>query len=86
MGERLARYIVSTPPGGNDLIRPGYLAEWDPVTGANVVKFSGTQEFRDLAYLGAPADISVGRVLLLMTPGAPVILGRLTKPNPGGGT
>jgi hypothetical protein len=85
VGDRLARYFVSTAGAASaEFVRPAYLAEWDPVTGANRVLFSGTQEFVNLAYLGPAANLSVGRVLLLLTPGAPVILGRLTKPNPGG--
>jgi hypothetical protein len=80
MSDAMSRYLLSIGGGGAQLIRPGYLATWDPITGANTVRFSGTQVFTNLAYLGDPAAISVGRVLLLLTDGAPVILGRLTKP------
>lgn len=62
------------------LTMPAYLSTWDPVTGANTVLITGTQTFTDLAVLGDPAALSVGRVLLLRTAGAPVILGRLRTP------
>jgi hypothetical protein len=62
------------------LTQPAYLSVWDPVTGANTVLITGTQEFTNLAVLGDPAALSVGRVLLLRTAGAPVILGRLRVP------
>ncbi len=81
MSDVMSRYLLSLGGGAPDSIRPGYLSAWDPVTGANTVLFSGTQTFTNLAFLGDPAALSVGRVLLLLTPGAPVILGRLTKPT-----
>jgi len=62
------------------LAQAAYLSEWDPVTGANTVIITGTQEFTNLAILGDPAALAVGRVLLLRTAGAPVILGRLRTP------
>ena len=62
------------------LVVPAYLSVWDPVTGANTVIITGTQSFANLAILGDPAALAVGRVLLLRTAGAPVILGRLRVP------
>lgn len=62
------------------LFVPAYLSTWDPVTGANTVLITGTQTFMNLAVLGDPAALSVGRVLLLRTAGAPVIFGRLRTP------
>jgi hypothetical protein len=81
MGDRLGVFLAGTPGGGDQQIMPGYMSEFDPVTGANKVKFSGTQEFTNLAFLGAAAGLAVGPVLLMITPGAPIILGNLTKPN-----
>lgn len=81
MGTRLGQYLAGTPGTGEQTIMPGYLSEWDPVTGANKVLYSGTQEFVNLAFVGDPATLAVGRVLLLITPGAPIILGRITKPG-----
>lgn len=80
MGERLGRFLAGTPGSPEQAIMPGYLSAWDPVTGANTVTFSGTQTFENLAYIGDPDALAVGRVLLLITPGAPIILGRITKP------
>jgi hypothetical protein len=62
------------------LVAPAYLSAWDAVTGANTVIITGTQQFTNLAVLGDPAALAVGRVLLLRTAGAPVILGRLRVP------
>jgi hypothetical protein len=62
------------------LLQPAYLSVWDAVTGANTVIITGVQEFTNLAVLGDPAALSVGRVLLLRTAGAPIILGRLRVP------
>lgn len=60
--------------------QPAYLSAWDVVTGANTVIITGTQQFTNLAILGDPAALAIGRVLLLRTAGAPVILGRLRVP------
>jgi hypothetical protein len=62
------------------LVAPAYLSAWDAVTGANTVIITGTQTFTNLAILGDPAALAIGRVLLLRTAGAPVILGRLRVP------
>lgn len=62
------------------LLQPAYLSAWDPVTGASTVIITGTQQFTNLAVLGDPAALSVGRVLLFRTAGAPIILGRLRVP------
>lgn len=62
------------------LIQPAYLSVWDPITGTNTVIISGTQQFTNLALIGSPSDLEVGRVLLLRTAGAPIILGRLRVP------
>jgi len=62
----------------------GYLSVWAPAAvppnDRNVVTFSGTRTFRNCRYLGPSDGIAVGSVLLLLTPGAPIILGNLTKP------
>lgn len=81
MADRLGRWLAGTPGGGAQTTMPGYLSAWDPVTGNNTVLYSGTQEFTNLAFVGDPAALAVGRVLLLITPGAPIILGRLTNPT-----
>ncbi len=63
------------------LAYPAYLTEWDPVTGANTVQTSGGVTFTGLTYLGNPADIVVGRILLLNVAGKPVILANLRTPT-----
>lgn len=62
------------------IVTPAYLSAWDAITGANTVIITGTQQFANLAILGDPAALAIGRVLLLRTAGAPVILGRLRVP------
>jgi hypothetical protein len=62
------------------IVTPAYLSAWDPLTGASTVIITGTQQFTNLAVLGDPAALAIGRVLLLRTAGAPVILGRLRVP------
>lgn len=62
------------------LYQPAYLSAWDAVTGANTVIITGTQQFTNLAILCDPAALSVGRVLLIRTAGAPMILARLRVP------
>lgn len=60
---------------------PGFLSAWNGTTGENTVTISGTQTFTDLAIICDPAQLATNvRVLLLRTPGAPVILGRLRVP------
>lgn len=85
MSEELARWLnenkvdITTIIGALSI--PAYLSEWDAVTGENVVTITGTQQFIDLAILCDPAQLAANvRVILLRTPGAPVILGRLRKP------
>lgn len=83
--DELARFLAQQPADPLPdilarLIQPAYLSAWDPVTGVNTVIISGTQEFTNLALIGSPSDLEVGRVLLLRTAGAPIILGRLRVP------
>lgn len=85
MSDSLTRYLLASAQTGTALrILPGYLSLWAPAAtppaDRNVVTFSGTQTFRNLAYIGPSASIVVGRVLLLIGDGAPIILGNLTKP------
>lgn len=83
--DELARFLAQQPADPLPdilarLIQPAYLSVWDPITGTNTVIISGTQEFTNLALIGSPSDLEVGRVLLLRTAGAPIILGRLRVP------
>jgi hypothetical protein len=60
---------------------PAYLTSWDNLTGASVVQTSGGVIFTGLAWLGDPADITVGRVLLLNVGGKPIIVANLNTPG-----
>lgn len=73
----LQRQIAALP----SVAYPAYLTAWDPVTGANTVTVTGTTTFTNLRYLPPPGDLAVGRVLLIRTPGKPVILGQLRAPT-----
>lgn len=82
MSDHVARYLLSQQRTGGEegVVFTAYLLAWDPVTGANTVTISGNQQLANLAFLGDPAAITTGRVLLLRTPASPVILGNIRKP------
>ncbi len=84
MSDALARYILAQQ-NADTPVEPftAYLTSWDPLTGENVVTFSGNQQWVNLAFIGDPAAITTGRVYLLRTPGSPVILGNIRKPVTG---
>jgi hypothetical protein len=85
MSDQLARYLLAQQgtAGSEGPVFTAYLIAWDALTGANTVTISGSQQLFDLSFLGDPAGITTGRVLLLRTPGSPVILGNIRKPVTG---
>jgi len=82
VSEQLARYLLrqQDTAGQEGPVFTAYLNAWDALTGANTVTISGSQQLVNLAFLGDPAAITTGRVLLLRTPASPVILGNIRKP------
>lgn len=83
--DNLARQLLGAPDGGTLLVFGAYLtawggAQWEAGTGANTVA-DGAQEFHNLPYLG-PISEGAGPVLLIQTPAAPIILGRIYRPDP----
>lgn len=70
----MSRRGARTPPAGAPLaVYPGYCQSLNPT----VVQITGTLTLTGLDYVGVAGSLVVGRVLLLDTPGAPVILGNL---------
>ena len=57
----------------------GYCSEWNTTTFENVV-YENTAKYVTLAVMNT-GEMSVGSVLLLKTPGGPIILGRLVLPR-----
>lgn len=80
MADDLARYLLGAPDGGTLSWYAGYLTAWDPVTRENTVS-GGAQNFVNLPCIN-PSLLAVGPVLLLDTPAAPIILGRIYRANP----
>jgi hypothetical protein len=78
--DSVARFLVGQPDGRTLAIYGAYMTEWDPVTRWNVVS-GGAQEFTDLPMIN-PTLLAVGPVLLLETPAAPIILGRIYTADP----
>lgn len=83
--DQLARWLLAqqSTAGAEGPVFTAYLIAWDPVTGINTVTLSGDQQVTNLSFLGDPNAITTGRVLLLRTPGSPVILGNIRKPVAG---
>lgn len=52
------------------------MTAWNPTTYANTVSVGGAVTYTNLAVLN-PGSMSVGPVLLIATPGGPIVLGRL---------
>lgn len=59
------------------LLTPGYCQSITP--GAVTVQITGDHVLTGLRYVGPPGSLAVGPVLLLDTPGAPIILGNLNS-------
>jgi hypothetical protein len=75
MSNALARVLAASAAGAPLTVYPGYCQSITP--GAVAVQITGELVLTGLEYVGAPGSLAVGRVLLLDTPGAPVILGNL---------
>jgi hypothetical protein len=76
LGPGPAGYGVSTVMGA-------VLTDWDPLTYANTVT-DGAYTFTDCLVCCKPSELAVGRVLIYMTPGGPVILGNTYQKVPAG--
>jgi hypothetical protein len=75
-----ARELLGAPDGGTLLVYAGYMTEWNPTTRENVVA-GGAQTFVNLHMIN-PTALAVGPVLLIDTPAAPIILGRIYNAEP----
>ena len=75
MADDLSRTFLGSGPSGYGVssVMGAVLTEWDNVTYANRVS-DGAFVFTDCLVLN-PSLLALGRVLLLFTPGGPVILG-----------
>lgn len=73
--DELSRTFLGPGPGGYGVstVMGAVLTAWDNVTYANTVS-DGAFTFTDCLVLN-PSTLVTGRVLLLFTPGGPVILG-----------
>ena len=73
--------LLRTSDGGQveTLIISGFVTTWNFTTGANTTNVNGVT-YTDLPFVGPPADGGAGPVLLVSTPGGPVILGPLKFP------
>lgn len=78
--DNLARQMLGAPDGGTLLVFAGYMTEWDSVTRENTVA-AGGQVFTNLHMIN-PTLLAVGPVLLIDTPAAPIILGRIYNAEP----
>lgn len=74
-GDPLAALLLGMSSGANLPVFPGYCQDATP--GATVVQITGELTLTGLEYVGVAGSLVVGRVLLLTTPGAPLILGNL---------
>lgn len=81
--EALVKLLVGPGPSGYgvDSLAGAVCTTWNTTTGANTVS-DGARRWTNLPFLGPASAGSAGLVLLLMTPGLPVILGRLNIPTP----
>lgn len=76
MSDRLAGLFFGSA-GGSGQLQGAYCTQWNATTFENVVK-AGFTTYENLAVVN-PAAMSVGDVLIIRTPGQPIILGRLVK-------
>lgn len=89
MSDELSRTFLGSGPAGFGVspVMGSVLTAWDPVTYANTVS-DGAYKYTDCLVLN-PAQLVLGRVLLLFTPAGPVILGNSYQrqtTTTGGGT
>lgn len=78
MSTRLSSQLLSTTvPDPLTTAVAAYCSEFNATTFENVV-FENAARYINLAVLN-PAAMSVGDILLLKTPGRPIILGRLVR-------
>jgi hypothetical protein len=75
MSDSLARLLRGVPSGQALPVFPGYCQSVTPLA----VQITGAVTLTGLDYLGVPGSLVIGRVLLLRTDGAPVILGNLNS-------
>lgn len=80
LSDNLARQLLGAPDGGTLLVYGAYLTAWDAVTRENTVS-TGAQTFTNLPCVN-PTQLAVGPVLLVDTPAAPIILGRIYTAEP----
>lgn len=81
--DSIVRLLLGAGPSGDgaSLVQGALLTAWDGVTYANTVTV-GSAVYQDVTVLH-PADLVLGRVLLLFTDAGPVILGNsYQKPPP----
>lgn len=76
----LARQLLPAPDGGTLLVFAGYITAWNAVTRENTVA-GGGQDFVNLPMIN-PDTLAIGPVLLIDTPAAPIILGRIYTADP----
>lgn len=80
-GDALARLLLGPGPSGYGAapVQPAVCTAWNPTTRQNTVT-DGAATWTDLPCI-APSLMGTGRVLLLNTPGRPVLLGLLYTPT-----
>ena len=93
MADDLSRTFLGSGPAGYGVstVMGAVLTEWtypgtgptDPDLYHNVVT-DGAYTFTDCLFLGNPADLVPGRVLLVFSPAGPVILGNTRQKPPAG--
>ncbi len=93
MADDLSRTFLGSGPAGYGVssVMGAVLTEWtypgtgpsDPDLYHNVVT-DGAYTFTDCLVACAPADLQLGRVLLLFTPAGPVIVGNTYQKPPAG--
>ena len=74
---QLAAQLLGSSDGDPLGVQAAYLTAWDPVTYANTVQLGGA-EFANLPVLN-PASLAIGPVVVLLSPGAPIVLGRIFR-------
>lgn len=82
MSQDLTRLFLGLPTGvGTQLLMPGTCTAWDAGTKHSTITV-GTVTYTNLPIVNAAlATMATGTVLLINTPGSPIILGLLTVPT-----
>lgn len=73
----LAAQLLGTPDSGSPQVLAAYMTEWDAGTYANTVALGGAS-WSNLPVLN-PSSLAVGPVVVLVTGGAPLVLGRIFR-------